>query len=168
MIKLDRILVPTDFSEHAGNALQYAKELAERFGSELHLLHVLQDIVATVPAAAGLIFASAGDFIVEQRRDAEKALKKLADSQELTVKRLVAEIRGGQPFLEIVRYAREKDIGLDDIPQYDFFFTTGSVQELKMIKQIDQYVFPCQWEAFRRINRRWERLKKLYKEGLIT
>lgn len=112
MIKLDRILVPTDFSEHSSTALQYAKALAERFGSELHLLYVMQDVVATVPAASGLIFASAGDFIVEVRRNAEKAMKNLVDSQELTGKRLVTEIRGGQPFLEIVRYAREIDTDL--------------------------------------------------------
>ena len=112
MIKLDRILVPTDFSEHAGTALQHAKALAERFDSELHLLYVMQDVVATVPAASGLIFASAGDFIVELRRDAEKAMKKLVDTVGLAGKQLVTEIRGGQPFLEIVRYARETDVDL--------------------------------------------------------
>jgi len=112
VIKLDRILVPTDFSEHAGTALEYLKALAERFGSELHLLYVMQDVVAAVPAASGLLFASAGDFIVEHRRDAEKAMKKLVDTHALAGKRLVAEIRGGQPFLEIVRYAPEKDIDL--------------------------------------------------------
>lgn len=112
MIKLDRILVPTDFSEHSSTALQYAKALAERFGSELHLLYVMQDVVATVPAASGLLFASAGDFIVEVRRNAEMAMKKLVDSQQMTGRRLVAEIRSGQPFLEIVRYARETDSDL--------------------------------------------------------
>jgi nucleotide-binding universal stress UspA family protein len=112
VIRLDRILVPTDFSEHAGTALQYAKALAERFDSELHLLYVMQDVVATVPAASGLLFASAGDFVVELRRDAERAMQKLVDVQELTGKGLVTEIRGGQPFLEIVRYAREMDSDL--------------------------------------------------------
>lgn len=112
MIKLDRILVPTDFSEHSSTALQYAKALAERFGSELHLLYVMQDVVATVPAASGLLFASAGDFIVEVRRNAEMAMKKLVDSQQMTGRRLVTEIRSGQPFLEIVRYARETDSDL--------------------------------------------------------
>jgi nucleotide-binding universal stress UspA family protein len=38
-----KILVPTDFSETASTALQYAKELARQFVAELHLLHVCED-----------------------------------------------------------------------------------------------------------------------------
>ncbi|MFN9976683.1 MAG: universal stress protein, partial [Phycisphaerae bacterium] len=40
MIRLKRILVPTDFSEYSRPALQYGCAIAERFGSELHVLHV--------------------------------------------------------------------------------------------------------------------------------
>jgi nucleotide-binding universal stress UspA family protein len=35
------ILVPTDFSEHADRALDYAVELATRFGATLHLIHAI-------------------------------------------------------------------------------------------------------------------------------
>ena len=37
-----RILVPTDFSEHSDMALEHARALATKFGSTLHLLHVLE------------------------------------------------------------------------------------------------------------------------------
>ena len=38
-----RILVPTDFSELSGVALEFGQELAERCGASLHLLHVIED-----------------------------------------------------------------------------------------------------------------------------
>ena len=44
------ILVPTDFSELSGVALEFGQELAERCGASLHLLHVIED-----PFVAGAI-----------------------------------------------------------------------------------------------------------------
>ncbi|MDX1470734.1 MAG: universal stress protein [Flavobacteriaceae bacterium] len=38
---MERILVPTDFSAEAENALRVAAQLAQKFGSEIYLLHVL-------------------------------------------------------------------------------------------------------------------------------
>jgi universal stress protein A len=42
VIEYRRIVVPHDFSEHADEALRRAADLAERFGAELHLVHVVQ------------------------------------------------------------------------------------------------------------------------------
>jgi len=39
--KLSRIAVATDFSPQAGNALEWARSLAEAFGAKLILLHVI-------------------------------------------------------------------------------------------------------------------------------
>ncbi|MDT0685129.1 universal stress protein [Autumnicola psychrophila] len=39
---MKKILVPTDFSDQAENALKVAAKLAKRFNSEVHLLHVLE------------------------------------------------------------------------------------------------------------------------------
>ena len=52
MIKLDRILVPTDFSNFSSPALTYGCAIAARFGAELHLLHVVPDPAMLVPEAA--------------------------------------------------------------------------------------------------------------------
>ena len=42
-MQLTRILLPTDFSDTAGHALDYARDLAARFGASVHLLHVVSD-----------------------------------------------------------------------------------------------------------------------------
>ena len=43
MAPVTKILAPTDFSENADAALDYAKVLAAQLGASLHLLHVFSD-----------------------------------------------------------------------------------------------------------------------------
>lgn len=40
---LARILVPTDFSPSSDETIRFAKTLARKFGTALHLIHVLED-----------------------------------------------------------------------------------------------------------------------------
>ena len=42
MSLITKILVPTDFSAHASKALDFAIELASRFGASLEILHCYQ------------------------------------------------------------------------------------------------------------------------------
>src|SRR5215218_6867235 len=49
MVTFRRILAPTDFSDSSTPAVRYAAELAEKFGAELTLLHVVQDLTLVVP-----------------------------------------------------------------------------------------------------------------------
>ena len=111
MIQLKRILLPTDFSEHSSLPLRYACAFAEQFGAELHLLHVLQDLVAMVPEP-GLAFLPPGDFMREMQESAQQALAKLPDPDWAKGKSIVRATRQGPPFLEIVRYAKENEIDL--------------------------------------------------------
>ena len=39
---MKKILVPTDFSKEAENALKVAAQLARKHGSEIYLLHMLE------------------------------------------------------------------------------------------------------------------------------
>ncbi len=111
MIRLKRILVPTDFSDNAKLSLNYGCAFAEMFGAELHLLHVLQDLVAIVPEP-GLAFLPPGDFTRELQQSAEKALAELPDAEWSRGKQIVRATRQGPPFLEIVRYAKENEIDM--------------------------------------------------------
>ena len=42
---VENILVPVDFSEHSRRSLRVARELAKRWGAEIQVLHVVEDIV---------------------------------------------------------------------------------------------------------------------------
>jgi nucleotide-binding universal stress UspA family protein len=107
MIKLERILVPTDFSDCANRAVAYASELAKRFGAELHLLHVVQPPVAAYAYAAPL-----PEDVLHPEVPAEKELEALEVPNVGQISRIERSIRTGTPFVDIVRYAKENDVDL--------------------------------------------------------
>ena len=112
MIQLNRILVPTDFSDFSRPAIDYGCAIAARFESELHLLHVVPDPALLIPEA--------GMFSVEamQAQSDDLALRALSQLNELpgadwdNGKPIVREVRIGTIFLEIIDYARAADIDL--------------------------------------------------------
>jgi nucleotide-binding universal stress UspA family protein len=111
MIKLDRILVPTDLSEFSKHAMRYGCEFANRFNAELHLLNIVQDVVAMVPEP-GMAFPAPGEYLQELQQASTKALAELPDPTWLRGVNVVRHVRVGTPFLEIVRYAKETGIDL--------------------------------------------------------
>src|SRR5690606_1539306 len=76
MPAIRRILFPTDFSERAETAWSYARLMAERFGTEVILLHVMQEPVAMLPESS-LAVAPPAINIAELTSAAEEGLKRL-------------------------------------------------------------------------------------------
>lgn len=111
MIQLRRILLATDFSEYSKPATNYACAFAEKFGAELHLLHVVQDFVALVPEP-GLAFPPPSNLEQEIVAGAERGLAAYLDPTWEVGKTIVRAVRQGTPFVEIVRYAKENTIDL--------------------------------------------------------
>jgi len=117
MITLKSILLPSDFSECAAEAARYALALAEQFDAHLHLLHVIHDITSQVPDfGMGLAFPAYVEHLPERiQKLEEEAIRNLA---ELTPDGWSARhgatiaVKRGQPFVEIIRYAREHDVDL--------------------------------------------------------
>jgi nucleotide-binding universal stress UspA family protein len=111
MIDLHRILVPTDFSKYSQNALQYAVAFADKFGAELHLLHVVQDLALFVPDTV----TGTPPVVppVEQLTAAvREGLQRVVRDNGLERLRVCPEVREGTPFYEIIRFAKEKDVDL--------------------------------------------------------
>jgi nucleotide-binding universal stress UspA family protein len=109
MIQLNRILLPTDFSECSSEATAYAFAMAERFDAELHLLHVLETHLSAPQFGMGLAVPG----LVEESEDkALKALAKLPSAAWNEDRNVVLATAKGPPFLEIIRYAKDKEIGM--------------------------------------------------------
>ncbi|WP_052301569.1 MULTISPECIES: universal stress protein [Planctopirus] len=111
MIRLERILFPTDFSDFALPAQQYAAELANRLGSTLHLLNVVQDIEMISPDPASPFLLPTGQ-LPELMAATQENLNSLAKPLQDTGLQVVTAVRSGVPFLEILQYAEEQAIDL--------------------------------------------------------
>src|SRR5437867_765517 len=100
MIDLRRILVTTDFSEHSQNALNYAAAFAEKFGAELYLLHVVQDLAVFIPEMITVAPPPAPSL--EQLSTAARvAFDRLIEENQLKHMKIHREVREGTPFYEI-------------------------------------------------------------------
>ncbi|MCY3842255.1 MAG: universal stress protein [Acidobacteria bacterium] len=106
-MKLERILLPTDFSDTAGHALDYARDLAARFGASVHLLHVVSD--PTVQDWAGEVEGLVvPDLLAKWKEDAERRLGEISIGDVETVR----AVRVGHAFVEIIHYATGNAIDL--------------------------------------------------------
>ena len=76
MLKIERILCPTDFSEFSEKAYDYALSLARHYGSEVLLQHVVRPLTLGYPEYA--IPDSVGEFYGELRGHAEEQLREFA------------------------------------------------------------------------------------------
>jgi nucleotide-binding universal stress UspA family protein len=105
MIRIKKILTPTDFSDYSSVATEYARELALKFAAELHFLHVLEVHASSTPTFGGGLAISS--LIKESKDKSDEALAELAGETGGTCVSVE-----GQPFLEILRYATQNEIDL--------------------------------------------------------
>jgi nucleotide-binding universal stress UspA family protein len=130
------ILVPTDFSDPAREALDAAAELALQFGAELSLLHVVP-MIPDLPNAEAFIHE--GKYEEELHSDAEERLQKMAE--DLAKKEIHATTEVGTANdvpMEIVRFAESENADLIVIATHGVSgwkrFVLGSVAE-KVVQQ---------------------------------
>ena len=108
-MQITRILVPTDFSEHADTALQYALELARCFDAAVHLLNVVEDPLAAGVWSSEIYTAEIAGLQVNLVRDAEKRLQAFVSEHTETI---TCEVRRGPAATQILEAARELDADL--------------------------------------------------------
>ena len=110
MIKLKKVLVPTDFSDSARHALTYGTSFAREYGAELVLLHVVENL--TVGYASDLFPVPMAEVFQEISGYARAELAKLgAEAREKGVS-VREEVVQGKPSAEIIRFAREGDVDM--------------------------------------------------------
>ncbi len=77
--RISRILVAIDFSPHAGNALQWARSLANALGAKLILLHVIDHVSGAVAGLGAETSSGVADVapLYALREQADKRMGEL-------------------------------------------------------------------------------------------
>lgn len=105
MSNYDKVLVPTDGSEGAEVAVDHAREIADKFDAEIHVIYVV-DVRAST---AGEIWQN---MIGEFHKIGEKATSEIAETLTEQGLDTVAEVTEGIPHVEIRDYTNQEDIDL--------------------------------------------------------
>ncbi len=111
MITLKNILVGVDFSVPSDIAMRYGRGLAEAFDASLHLLHVMEDVVAHAWAAEVYVAALPG-LHEEMEKAARERLDQLLTAEETEKLRAKVSLRTGTAFVEIIGYAKSENVDL--------------------------------------------------------
>jgi nucleotide-binding universal stress UspA family protein len=126
MLPISRILVPVDFSERCLGMMPYVRAIAERYNSEVNLLHVVNQVYA-VPAAGitePALMPIPQWLVTERTKQIEEFA--VAELQGITVRRLVYE---GNPESQIAGFAQDVQLVVMATRGYGSFrrFLIGSV-----------------------------------------
>jgi nucleotide-binding universal stress UspA family protein len=102
-MKIQTILVPTDFSEDAEAALAEAKDLARRFGAKITLLHAY---TLTPYAVSPWNGGFGAEFVVEIRKGAERTIEEVR--QKVAAEGIACDtlVEEGSPSIAIVEAAK--------------------------------------------------------------
>ena len=128
MTKISRILMPVDFSDRCLGMTHYARAIAEKYGAEIVLLHVVNPVFITpdIGMAPPAVVAVPQWLITEK----SKLLEEFATTElaGLRVRRLVYE---GIPEMQIAELAKSEDVQLLIMPTHGYGvfrrFLIGSV-----------------------------------------
>jgi nucleotide-binding universal stress UspA family protein len=112
MLQLQKILFPTDFSRCADQALAHAVFLAEKYGAEIHVLHVVT-LFNDQPSIISNEITETESTIRKLEDLAEKQLNKILDSQDSDdIKIITATKREVSAAPAILEYASDNNIDL--------------------------------------------------------
>ena len=111
-MEVRKILWPTDFSGRAEWALDYVKSLTRKYGAEIHVLYVIEDLSAH-KGWYGEFDAAHIDKIVkwEQEKAAER-LEKICSDQLEGCPLYIRHVAVGDPAQEILKKIEEEGIDL--------------------------------------------------------
>jgi nucleotide-binding universal stress UspA family protein len=107
-VAIERILLPTDFSESSVRAARVARELAEVSGATVHVLHVWRLVQIALPAPEiGALLRKVPPDTAALRRALDEFAQRHLSTAGVS---FVTVLRRGKTAREIVRYARASRI----------------------------------------------------------
>ena len=107
MIALKQILVATDFSEPAAVATDYGRDLARSYGATLHVMHVIEDMLALYAPELGFALV---DIERNIEADVQQNLESLRTSEDDAFRSVV--VRSASVPHAITEYAKANAIDL--------------------------------------------------------
>lgn len=110
MIKIEKILFPTDFSACAKHALKYALDFATERGAKLYILHVIPKL--NIPVGTGGITYPTSKIYDDMEKEAKKNIHHLVPKRFLEKIKVENIVVRGNPFQEIIKAAKKYDIDL--------------------------------------------------------
>lgn len=110
MIRLKNILFPTDFSDFSNYAASFAVSFASDYGAKLHVLHVVE-LSFGVPEVLSLKM-SMEEVDAKVMEHVRQELESAATPAILGKLDYEVACLKGKPFLEIIKFAAEKEIDM--------------------------------------------------------
>ena len=106
MIKINKILVPIDFSEGSELALRYAATFASEYGAQIHLLNVIEEEV--------LHAGNLGDPLETSSKWHDQNMKQLESFVPAKYNDfdIIRKVQGGLVYETIINYAKDNEISL--------------------------------------------------------
>jgi len=104
------LVLAVDFSSHARKAAEWARAIAERFGSEVHFVHVVEDSVHPAYFVTGK--TSIFELIPGIRERSRETMRKLAAETGFKPEEVQYRVLEGTPSAEIAEYCEKIDADL--------------------------------------------------------
>jgi nucleotide-binding universal stress UspA family protein len=111
MVSIRQILVPTDFSDPAGAALNYARALAEEFHSHLHIFHVVPEPYV-YPWGTEISTLPLADLLAQSETLSNTRLAELIPKDQAPAGGLTTSTAIGTPVDRILDYINDSHIDL--------------------------------------------------------
>lgn len=109
-LKINKILVPIDFSDYSKAALRYAVNFAKLFNAEIILIYVVEPVIYPPDFSMGQIAIPTVTTEFDDR--AKEELKKLASNEIPSQTKVQTVLKTGKPFVEIIDTAAELDVDI--------------------------------------------------------
>lgn len=110
VLSIKKILLASDLGANSQRATEYARMFTSQFGAELHVLHVLEDVLVNTPSFGGGL--ALNSYVHESKSVVEGRIHSQFEPSWLLGKQLIAATAEGDPGDQILRYAKEHAIDL--------------------------------------------------------